>query len=289
LLFTQLVLGHPYFQKRLENLEEQSREIRNDLSHRVSRFLEEHEDSLGHFLIPNGMFNGHSLDLVTRQCLYEWVAKGTQNHQLSYDLLKQVSLQLTEYPNNRQWTLPLGDGWQVTRLGDALKISKGGDQSKLESPEGETASSSFQHTEKSIQRVPWSYCDEAEAADARRGTLTIRVVVDREFWFVRSTSGAGTSNVNDWRFTPPWRDGQSPLKIGNFLRGQKVPLHLRGSTPIICLQHAKQPNIESVETELVAVMVNEKWIVDSNFIVSGSHEDASSGRRALIVLQLQGD
>ena len=38
-------------------------------------------------------------------------------------------------------------------------------------------------------------------------------------------------------FTPPWRMGQSPVKIKDFLRSQKVPLHKRDSVLLLCHYH----------------------------------------------------
>jgi len=61
--------------------------------------------------------------------------------------------------------------------------------------------------------------------------------------------------------TPPWRRGRSPIRVTEFLRGQKVPLHLRRQAPIVYRRDTDGT------LSLVAVHVSSKdeWIVDELF------------------------
>ena len=69
--------------------------------------------------------------------------------------------------------------------------------------------------------------------------------------FVLSTA----TKSNSWLFTPPWRAGHKPIKMKDFLRGQKVPLHERPGIPIIYVG----TNI------VVAVRINNEWIVRAEY------------------------
>jgi hypothetical protein len=64
-----------------------------------------------------------------------------------------------------------------------------------------------------------------------------------------------------WTFVPPWRKGRSPIKVKDFLRGQKVPLHYRSGAPILYLVG---------DDTAVAVYVKQndghgKWIMHADF------------------------
>lgn len=81
------------------------------------------------------------------------------------------------------------------------------------------------------------------------------------------------------------------MKVRDYLRGQKVPLHLRDSTELLFMevqQQQQQPEHQPVhETQelqrqhvlrqLVAVRVNEKWMVDQQFsMVSVNNQTATN-------------
>ena len=225
-------------------------------------------DEHGRFLIPTGNY----LDLVARQALYEWVSQSISNQQVSYDLWKRVSSRLTDYPQNRQWTLELGSGWNLRRIGDALETFFAADDNRTIN--GQQSDDPLTILD-SAEEISWSYEDDA----TEQSTLAIILdpgLSNSSFRFVKSTAGAGKSNVCSWKFTPPSRKGRSPLKLLAFLRGQKVPLHLRESTPIIYFQsHTENAssNFDNAESLLVAVFLNNKWVVDSAWNPSTSDTD----------------
>jgi hypothetical protein len=94
------------------------------------------------------------------------------------------------------------------------------------------------------------------------------------------------SSSTSLRFTPPWRS--SPSKIRAFLRGQKVPVHLRDSTQVLFLNIGEESRDATFSTvsrtqrreKLVAVCIRDEWFVDKEFHLSA----AASGDE--IVVQL---
>ena len=183
-------------------------------------------------------------DIVARHALYDWASSATGGHQVSYDLWKKILFQLEEYPENRIWTLPLGNGWQVVRTGEALEVVPETTQDQRSDATGEEA-------------LPWSYANKSSSEDCTLVVTppTTKLLSPDNFIFFKSTVGG--AGMSSWKFTPPWRTGSSPSKLGHFLRGQKVPLHLRGSTPVVYCR-----NTGKDEVLLVAVLVNGRWVED---------------------------
>lgn len=230
-------------------MDEQCQDIRTDLSSRVQPFISEHVDSKNRFLLASKI--SFEWDLIARESLYEWASSLTDKHQVSYDLWKNVISQLRDYPESRQWTLPLGSGWYIVRSGDALEVvgGAGDDQSFV--------AASQQHEEHE-QNLPWHLVDDAPEGPFMIVRPVSRLESHEDYTFVKTTAGARGTSLNSWQFTPPWRDGSSPSKLGSFLRGQKVPLHLRESTPIIVCRRG-----EANQACLVAVQVGDKWVVNA--------------------------
>ncbi|CAB9530442.1 lysidine synthase [Seminavis robusta] len=273
-LLEDLVGSQDVLTKRLRNLEEQCQHLQTDLSSRADEVMKRHVDARGHFLLPQ---NKELLsDLVMRQAMYSWISSSANNQQFSYDVWKNVELQLEDYPNNRQWTLPLGDGWHVTRLGDSLQVV-----SQLVSEDVETENTA----EIRGEPLRWSCIDsqgtQPDGGDSEIRLHTALTITDHSSLRFVKTTVACSSGVK-WMFTPPWRKGRSPLKLKNFLRGQKVPLHLRDLVPIVYGNHEGELDPPS----LVAVFVNGEWIVDAAWDPSfvGTAKDSN-----IIVLRLTKD
>lgn len=272
-LMQDLVGGETVLRKRLENLEEQCDDIRTDVSGRVQIILEQRVDTAGRFLLPESIS-----DLAVREALYKWASQSTNKYQLSYELWKRVILQLTEYHNNRNWVLPLGEGWNIKRLGDALQIDTDTreDDKDVHSQHGSKVDPPIQSASLSIDSIPWSLVHELSSGQTSADTFLVKVpshISSKDFNRNNGTINfvLSSARAQNWKFTPPWREGRSPLKLGSFLRGQKVPLHLRDTTQtIICeIQQAK-------ESLLVAVLVNDKWVVDAAWNSATSTDEEAS-------------
>jgi hypothetical protein len=235
-------------------------------------------DGSGRFLF--GSNDNPPLSLALRQALYLWASRAANQHRFSYEIWRAVEHQLESYPHNRQWTLPLGDGWYVERLGSSLRMAsitvadRHGNATGYKVPLGE-------------RLVPWSFTNNEMTTNAIEGNLVVRcdekVFGDGSgFGFVISSA----ETANRWMFTPPWRKGRSPLKLGSFLRGRKVPQHLRASVPIIYCQFRTIGMGEIAEPVLVAVCVDNKWIVDAAWDPYHGEEGSRELSISTIILNL---
>ena len=251
-------------------MDEQCQEIRTDVLNRVQPFLSEHVDSENRFLLASDI--SFETNLIARQALYEWASSRAEKHQVSYEIWKNVLSQLRDYPNNRKWTMPLGSGWHVVRNGEALEVM----WEASEAHGFPTASPQYRENERMLS---WHSVGDAPAGPS----LIVRPVVHRESHedctFVQTTAGAGGTSVNAWTFTPPWRESSSPSKLGSFLRGQKVPLHLRESTPIIVCRCGGTD-----QASLVAVRVGDKWFVNAaTWKPISTHNEEGNGAMAIVL------
>merc|ERR1739845_273471 len=64
-------------------------------------------------------------------------------------------------------------------------------------------------------------------------------------------------------FTPPWRKGRTATKIKKLLRGQQVPLHLRGEACVLCVTGASLRGALAVYVE--GGNGDDRWIVNAEF------------------------
>mmetsp|Transcript_29694 Transcript_29694/g.39657 ORF Transcript_29694/g.39657 Transcript_29694/m.39657 type:complete len:111 (+) Transcript_29694:1176-1508(+) len=103
----------------------------------------------------------------------------------------------------------------------------------------------------------------------------------------------GTIQGNeDITFIPPWRRGRSPIKIKEFLRGQKVPLHRRPYAPVLFFENKTNKervaiavfveNSTAENTEMIPVEGKGKWVVHADFDGQGG-ENESNERVCVLV------
>jgi hypothetical protein len=226
--------------------------LNDDLTHRAHAHLNEMKKE---FILKG------SLGVVEKEALYLWARSQMMGYPLSYDQLQRVCAQIAVHPHQQQWTLQVGGGWNIVRNGAALSVTGGGTEDK--------------GTEKLERELEWSYVDDTVESQEMVDALLVRVDNTNCIFVLSDARRTGKC-----LFTPPWRE--NPLELRDFLRGQKVPLHLRGCTPVIRLHQG----------EVVAVFVERsegehhfggkigRWIVDAQFDV----EKERAGQ--LICLQL---
>lgn len=237
--FSQSVSFVMSVQKRLGNVSQQSRELHDDMTRRAQRYLDKMKGE-DEFLL-----RGDSLDLVEREAFYIWARSRMQGYALSYDQLQRILTQIEARPQQRRWTLQVGGRWNVVRNGEAVSVTKEGNEEKeAESPQ---------------QELKWSVVEGPVVEQAAtHDALIIRLPDSLEtakYNFVLTNS----NRTGNWHFTPPWR--KNPVKLHDFLRGQKVRLRFRRRTPVILRGD-----------ELVAVLVISDgrcstWIVDAKYNV----------------------
>jgi len=276
-------------QKRLENLEEQCREIDTYLNSHLQRVLEHHVDDNGWFHLPSSaaaaITDNATLDLAFQQALYQWASRYATDtqQQISYTIWKKVMSQLLECSDNRQWELPLGDGKHIRRVGNVLQINAAHGKENA----GKSACSSAVTT-----KVSWEIIDDPrEIQKLKSMLLLVRLPTNladtlKQYDFVLSSAGNDAIRAVDkaWRITPSWRRGRSPIKLGSFLRGQNIPLHGRNSSPIIVCEGTHRDGTD-MEPLLVAVKVDKRWIVDADWIYENVEDPRQND--ACIVFQLE--
>jgi len=233
-LMSDIAGGNSALQKRISNLEQQSREISRDITSRSKDYLQSMPSSSSSFLLKDIQF-----DLVQEEALHLWIKEVTNMElQVSYDQMIRIRDQIFNHPDRLQWTLDVGSSWKIKRNGDTLgvfrenkdKHSDDDDLSWMIIDSQNTSNISGLH-ELYFGSLPGSY------------TLHIKQVKD----------------CAHTKFTPPWR--RSAIKIKEFLRGQKVPLHLRDDVNVLCLAVD-----DDSSTQVLAVYLEGTgWIVNADF------------------------
>jgi tRNA(Ile)-lysidine synthetase-like protein len=249
-LLQEVVGGEDALQRRLDQMVEQSQELHADLTSRAEAYLEQGGDAGSNlFLLPSSKM---LQDVVHKQALYLWIQERSK-HQFAYEHLQRVCAQLKDYPNRQQWRLNIGEGWDIVRQGETLRLAAANDEPKWDS---------FQ-----TRQVDWVLADSTdnsktiELQDTSQQS-TLQVSLPREHVSGATSFVVSTVELtNDLAITPPWRKGRSPMKVSEFLRGQKVALHERKQARVICTEREGDP------TTLVAVYVDTKakWILDAKF------------------------
>jgi len=190
---------------------------------------------------------------------------------VSYEQVRRVHQQLNDYLERRQWRLNLGRHWDLVRQGDVLELVRTGDSTNSNDNDGNGNNTGCTDERQPItgKALEWSVVDSNDARhDETRisnsvsdldGTLRLSLprsllssplfvrttVADVAGQFVVENASTDNDRTNASMkpklvFTPPWRN--RPVKVKDFLRGQKVPLHLRGSTPIVVLRTCDDGN-----------------------------------------------
>jgi tRNA(Ile)-lysidine synthase TilS/MesJ len=257
-LLQELVGGEDVLGTRLKNLEEQSHKVRDDVTSRAEEYL---DDSSPYFTLPpnhNNRSNG-SLNLVEEEALHQWVRRESHNSiALSYEKVAMVSQQLLNFPERRQWKLSLGSNWFVERNGDILE---------LKSPNNDDFDMSDKHDTKWIIEQGEIPCNEEE------GSCSLDFCVKEKDAGSINFSMKTVEGNEHMKFIPPWRQqGASQVKIKEFLRGQKIPLHQRGTAPILCMEVGNVDYIAAVYVENTSGNDEGKWITNGMYTPNENDE-----------------
>lgn len=206
------------------------------------------------FLLPDDF---HTFNIVQQQALHIWASKTTHNEvTLSYDQMQMIKAQFELYPTRLQWTLDVGDGWNIKRNGKALTVSA----ITKTCSDGET---NDVHLDAEAS-IPWLILSresnqeitgvrEEDLHEIRFGNLPLNIHSSR-------LAIKRTKDVPNLTFIPPWRNGRSAVKVKEFLRGQKVPLHSRDDSLVLCYSDGHTDYVLAVYLE-----EKDRWIVHSDF------------------------
>ena len=259
-LLNDLVGGKEVLESRLDRIQEQSRKLKYDVSKRANIYLESSAEGgdEGHFVLPP---HDGELDVVEEEALFKWVREESNGIvSLSYEKLRAICQQISTYPDRRQWKMSIGDCWDVERNGDILFLT----DSRSSTVDDDSLTE--------IQKLGWDlgFISAKDASsDTDRNSFFLELSIPVPSSDVQASFSLRTVAGNEtMKFLPPWRKGMG-MKIQEFLRGQKVPLHRRGAAPIVCLDMNGVDRIAAVfvESPPDGNYSNEhgRWIVHADF------------------------
>ena len=243
--------------------------MKADLLPRAAKYLTESdptEVNQGIFPIPpDGMFT-----IVHEQALHTWAeSQSGGNLILSYEQVKRVTEQISLYPQKKKWTLHVGKNWNVRRNGDVLLIEVNGtDFATAVGGNGDAKAS-------------WKVCQDEkdiEEANVIGEQHIVQLLVPPATQTNDLELKCANGNQSN-TFIPPWRKGRSPIKVKDFLRGQKVSLHNREITPILCLGDV-----------VVGVYIEDgnsrgdRWIIHADYDAAGMNGTVEEDRLVEICL-----
>jgi hypothetical protein len=226
--------------------------------------------------------------------------------------MQRIYQQLIQFPNHTKWQLNIGNHWNIVRHGYTLRITLVASIHPCVCQESVSDHPSLWLDDGTIWRtVPnpgtGTMLNNNHDSATWEDWLHIRIpeeLLKSPFQFIQSTVGEYNRRSDQLLYyTPPWRRNVNrPIRINDFLRGQKIPLHLRESTPIILLlQPQKQSNEDSTTAEsvslstpsqiepqvlvptptpslpvLVAIYISTKhrWMMDDQFFIPNHSNDA---------------
>jgi tRNA(Ile)-lysidine synthetase-like protein len=289
--------------RRLEMMQQQSVEIRNDLDKRADEYLEI-SGSIGdafflHMFIKS-LDDNHIIDgsphsfmslsstwspLVFKHALYKWIKIGHPNVWISYERISFVVSQVMKYPKRVEWRINLGKGYDIQRIGDTLLVRRDEEANTVD--HGTHSNNFFPW-----RRLNWSK-NSTEVDNERPDDSILELPVwvqesDVQFHLTllsaQSTMGFEHVSLNKLHFLPPWRRGRTPIEIGDFLRGQKVPLYERKHAPIIVMssdtEHSNSNSAVNHPSDLpyvkivaVYVQTKSKWLIDSDFSLPSDSDE----------------
>ena len=156
-----------------------------------------------------------------------------------------------------RWRLFLAQGWVLERQGPVLRVARDQEEEGGEGGEGEegtaAAPTALAFPEAGLELVGlprgWTATAERLPAGEKReeeeGTLVLHGLPQGTRLAVRRRRDGD-------RFHPSWRPG--PVKLKDFLRGQRVPLHRRDEVLLLCLARGEGKEEEGGGNVVAAVV-----------------------------------
>lgn len=248
-LLRDMVGGESVLESRLENVEMQSRKIKKDVMERtkahLSTTLTKRGDEL-YFSLPNSR---GELCLVEEESLFQWVETASDSQiSLSYDKLVSISNQISKYPDKLEWKMSIGSGWNIERKGSVLLLNR------------DSLSDSTNN------RLNWyllriedikKFDEKTDGIHCLRFYKENGNVLSSDDFLLDCAESHMTS-----KFTPPWRE--NPVKLKDFLRGQKIPLHRRATCPILIIETDNASEVAAIyiERETMSNELKSEWVIN---------------------------
>ena len=230
--------------------------MKHDLKLRSDEYLKENS-SKSVFFLPK---KEKTLSLAQQEALHRWVEQRMNGeHNLSFDQLRYICEQLYTYSERKTWILNIGRGWNVERIGDVLKVYH-------------TTEKQDQNMDDNTVENSWMILDEKGCSN-NTGVQEIEIALQLPPMGdpVRQLEILRVEGNKHKLFTPKWKSNGSPIKIKEFLRGQKVPLHKRGSTSIICMKGDMSNTVVAVFVEKESNGINTgEWMIGADFHITSA-------------------
>ena len=248
-LLRDMVGGESVLESRLENVEMQSRKIKKDVMERTEAHLSTRLTKRGdelYFSLPNSR---GELSLVEEESLFQWVETASDSQiSLSYDKLVSISNQISKYPDKLEWKMSIGSGWNIERKGSVLQLN------------GDSLSDSTNN------RLDWyllriedikKFDEKTDGIHCLRFYKENGNVLSSDDFLLDCAESHMTS-----KFTPPWRE--NPVKLKDFLRGQKIPLHRRATCPILIIETDNASEVAAIyiERETMSNELKSEWVIN---------------------------
>jgi hypothetical protein len=227
--------------------------------------------------------------LIQSQALFQWL---NDNDRLvvSYDTLQRILEQLRSFPERREWIMELGQGWNLQRSGDALRM--------ISSDKSLTMRNTSLKADV-VGKKSWyvsAVIQGSETEDSWRETDRWPVISNKIIIWVPAAKSRlafhevslakyekrmRTHDNRSIMFIPSWKP--STIKIRQFLRMQGVPLHRRDDT---CL-------LVDIDEKIVAVQIHRdenqgEWILHRYYCyghLSGESEGVPIALTALTLMR----
>lgn len=260
-LLHDIMGGKDILSNRLDNIQNQSKKVRTDITLRANHLLKEmHVANNGKcFILPKHCIG---LDAVQEEVLFQWAKMRTNDIlHLSYDKISAVDEQLSNFPERLQWKISVGDGWEIERNGYVLSLHN----------DRET-----RYTDSKVDE--WTIVEKETDRPMTDDNTRFRLRLKLDDLTKIDVKRAG--DMKAAKFHPTWRS--NPMKLKDFLRGQKVPLHRRDCTPILSIDVNGESIVLAVYIEAVKVeneTMNRKWHIHRDYNVE--EDDGVHGCREL--------
>jgi hypothetical protein len=210
--------------------------------------------------------HGGPLSAVEEEALHKWVDMASQRKiSLSYDKVSMICRQLSEHPDRGQWKISIGNEWEVVRDGDVLKL--------LNEPEfGRDQSLQTSESSWTFRVVDTLHGYNQDSISTQFVSLAMNPAWNGKIPVFSLQKVEGNESL---KFIPYWRKGTSEIKVKEFLRGQKVPLHRRVEAPILCVEGNHSLLIVAVFVEGEGNSFDQcgRWVVHADFHVESDSVD----------------
>jgi tRNA(Ile)-lysidine synthetase-like protein len=266
----------PNLDKRLERMVCQSQELQEGIQPQVTQYLNQVLTSNGRNNLFSWRSDGSDSLLIQSQALYQWMNQEMQTIQtkhnnnestaVSYDTLQRVMYQLRQHPKQVEWTLELGNNFNIERKGTSLQVTNGlSSDACLDEP-------TYASWNWSIKTDPVKSND-IESSDSLVISLSQEAVTSRLQFLETTLRELSTKTKSALKFLPPWKSKtSSPINLRQFLRGQDVPMHERDGVPILVSSY---PADGQTADKVVAVNIQDSWIVDYNYKFDSKNDAAN--------------